>query len=233
MEEESRKKNKKKEAPASGWQMIYCSLALILVALFAMLVSYSTIRKDKIDVFQKRQVYITTGDKPYEGSDSPNFVEENMWKKQSEFTTRVSESLETYLTQAGLGKSVSVEKIEKGFRVVFGGNILFLSGAAEINKDAYSCLDEMIKIARNNPLFVRVEGHTDNVPINTPRFPSNWELSTMRAVNILRYLIEKGVLPAERLAAVGFSQYHPVASNDVSEGRQKNRRVEFYFELSS
>lgn len=229
MEEESKKSNKKKEVPASGWEMIYCSLALIMVALFAMLVSYSNIRDDKIDLLLKRKVYITPGDKPYEGADKPSLAQ-NVWENQS--ALKSGESLETYLTQAGLDKSVSVEKIKNGIKVVFVSNVLFLSGAAEINKDAYSCLDEMIKIAQNNPFFVRVEGHTDSTPINTPGFPSNWELSTTRAVNILRYLLEKGKLPADRLAAVGFSQYHPVASNDVSEGRQKNRRVEFYFEQS-
>ncbi len=230
MEEESRKK--KKEAPAAGWEIIYTSLALILVALFAMLVSYSSINKEKISHFQQRKESIPEDGKPDKGNDmlrlSPDISED-----QGEFAEPVMKSLERYLRKAGLNKSVSIEKIEKGFRVVFGSNLLFPSGVAEINKDAYSCLDEMIKIAQNNPFSVRVEGHTDSVSINTPEFPSNWELSTTRAVNILRYLLEKGELPAERLAAVGFSQYHPVASNDVSEGREKNRRVEFYFKLSS
>ncbi|MBW2638213.1 MAG: OmpA family protein [Deltaproteobacteria bacterium] len=102
---------------------------------------------------------------------------------------------------------------------------------AELNKNAYPYIDKMIGIAQQNPCLVKVEGHTDNVPINTSEFSSNWELSTARAVNILRYLLEKGKLPADRLAAVGFSQYHPVASNATPEGRQRNRRVEFYFEL--
>ena len=232
MEQESRKSNKKKEAPAAGWEMIYCSLVLIVVALFAMLVSYSTIREDKIANFRHGEGLIPEGGKPDKAGDtlklSPDISEDH-----GEFVNPAMKFLKMYLRQAGLDKSVSIEKIEEGFRVIFGSNVLFSSGKAEINKDACSCLDEMIKIARNNPFSVRVEGHTDSVPINTPEFPSNWELSTTRAVNILRYLLEKGELPADRLAAVGFSQYHPVASNDVSEGRQKNRRVEFYFELSS
>jgi chemotaxis protein MotB len=227
MEEESRK-NKKKEAPAAGWEVIYCSLVLILVALFAMLVSYSSIETEKIEHFRQGEASISEAGKP--GSDilnlSPDILEDD-----GEFVRQTMKSLKIYLTQAGLDKSVSMKKTEKGFKVTFGSNVLFLSGRAEINKDACSCLDEMIKIARNNPFSVRVEGHTDNVPINTLEFPSNWELSTTRAVNVLRYLLEKGELPAERLAAVGLSQYHPVASNDVSEGRQRNRRVEFYFEL--
>lgn len=230
MEEESGKK--KKESPAAGWEIIYCSLALILVALFAMLVSYSSIKKEKISNFQQRKESIAEDRKLDKGNDMMR-LSNNISGDQGEFAEPAMKSLWRYLRKAGLNKSVSIEKIEKGFIVIFGSNVLFPSGVAEINKEAYPCLDEMIKIAQNNPFSVKVEGHTDNVPINTPRFPSNWELSTIRAVNILRYLLEKGELPAERLAAVGFSQYHPVASNDVSEGRQKNRRVEFYFELSS
>ena len=226
--EEEPSKNKKKESLAAGWEVIYCSLVLILVALFAMLVSYSSIETEKIEHFRQGEASISEAGKP--GSDILNFSPDIL-EDDGEFVRQAMKSLKIYLTQAGLDKSVSMKKTEKGFKVTFGSNVLFLSGRAEINKDACSYLDEMIKIARNNPFFIRVEGHTDNVPINTPEFPSNWELSTTRAVNILRYLLEKGELPAERLAAVGFSQYHPVESNDVSEGRQRNRRVEFYFEL--
>lgn len=232
MEEESRKSNKKKDVRAAGWEIIYTSLMLILVALFAMLVSYSTFIEDKIAIFREGQEIILEDARPDKGDDmlrlSPDILED-----RGKSVMRAVESLKMYLKQTGLDKSVSVEKIEKGFKVIFGSHVLFPSGKAEINKAAYPYLDEMIKVAQNNPFLVRVEGHTDNVPINTPEFPSNWELSTARAVNVLRYLLEKGELPAERLAAVGFSQYHPVARNDISEGRQKNRRVEFYFELSS
>ena len=230
MEEESRKSNKKKEIPAAGWEMIYCSLVLIIVALFAMLVSYSTIREHKIADFRHGEGSIPEGGKPDKAVDTLK-LSPDISGNHGKFVNPAMKSLKMYLRQAGLEKSVSLEKIEKGFRVIFGSNVLFSSGKAGINKDACSCLDEMIKTAQNNPFFVRVEGHTDSVPINTPEFPSNWELSTTRAVNILRYLLEKGELPADKLAAVGCSKYHPVASNAVSEGRQRNRRVEFYFEL--
>lgn len=228
MEEESRKNNKKKEAPAAGWEVIYCSLVLILVAFFAMLVSYSTIKDEKIKHFQQQKELISGNGKP--GSDTLN-LSPDILEAQGEVVSQSMKSLKTYLTQAGLGQSVTMKKTKKGFKIIFESNILFSSGKADINKNACSCLDEMIKIVQSSPFSVRVEGHTDNIPINTSEFPSNWELSTTRAVNILRYLFEKGELPSERLAAVGFSRYHPVASNDVSEGRQRNRRVEFYFEL--
>ncbi len=228
MENESRKKERKKEAGAAAWEVIYCSLVLILVAFFAMLVSYSNVQLEKIKNFRKEKVFVSKNSTP--GSDTLN-LSPDILKDPDGIVIQTMKSLKTYLTQAGLDNSVNIEKSRKGFKVTFGSNVLFSSGKAEINKDACSYLDEMIKITRNNPFSIRVEGHTDSVSINTPEFPSNWELSTTRAVNILRYLLEKGELPEERLAAVGFSQYHPIASNDVSEGRQKNRRVDFYFEL--
>jgi chemotaxis protein MotB len=90
-------------------------------------------------------------------------------------------------------------------------------------------LDGIVKIAKHNHLSIQVEGHTDNQSIGTVKFPSNWELSTMRAVNILRYLQEIGGIPARRLVAVGFSEYQPTESNDTPEGRRKNRRIVILF----
>ena len=73
---------------------------------------------------------------------------------------------------------------------------------------------------------MRVEGHTDNLPINTPRFPSNWELSTARATSVIRYLIEEENLDPERLSAAGYGEYRPIDANDTPEGRARNRRVD-------
>ncbi|MBW2663933.1 MAG: OmpA family protein [Deltaproteobacteria bacterium] len=194
MEEESRKK--KKESPSAGWEIIYTSLVLILVALFAMLVSYSSIKKEKISNFQQKKE-LTTKDRKLNKGNGILKLSKDISEDQGEFAEPAVKSLWKYLRQAGINESVNIKKIEKGFIVIFGSNVLFPSGVAEINKDAYPYLDEMIKIAQNNLFSVKVEGHTDNVPIATSEFPSNWELSTARAVNILRYLLEKGKLPMD------------------------------------
>ncbi len=76
---------------------------------------------------------------------------------------------------------------------------------------------------------VRIEGHTDNLPIHTSKFPSNWELSTARAVNVLRYFTEKEKVSMQRLSAVGFGEFQPIIANDKPEHRAKNRRVEIVF----
>jgi chemotaxis protein MotB len=76
---------------------------------------------------------------------------------------------------------------------------------------------------------VRIEGHTDDLPIRTVHFPSNWELSTARAVNVLRYFIETVGISSERLSAVGFSEFQPMVPNDSAGHRARNRRVEIIF----
>lgn len=229
MDEEYKKNSGEDEAPVAGWQTIYCALVLILVAFFAMLSSHSTVESKKIKKFMHGKGLPIEGQyKPFRGSDifqlSPDVME-----GPDKSVVIAMESLGRYLSKADLDKSVSIEKDGNGFRVTFASNVFFSSGTAVLNEQAYCCLDAMIKVARSESFSIRVEGHTDNIPINTSRFPSNWELSTTRAVKVLRYLLEKGEIPSEKLIAVGFSRYHPVESNATSEGRQKNRRVEFYF----
>lgn len=230
MEEEITRKDKQDdELTASGWESIYCSLVLILVAFFAMLVSYSTVEGDRVTNFQRG--FGTMATKPgrgtiHDGAGNSLLMEGG----RDAVVSQGMASLQKYYKEAGL-KSVHIERTENGFRANFGSNVLFSSGMADLSNNAYPYIDKMIEIARNNPFSIRVEGHTDNVPINTPKFPSNWELSTARAVNVLRCFLEKGNISADKLSAVGFSQYQPLASNESAEGRQKNRRVEFYFNL--
>ncbi len=107
--------------------------------------------------------------------------------------------------------------------------ILFDSGSAEIKKEGKKVLERVAEILKNvTDREIRIEGHTDNVPIGArlmEKFPTNWELSAIRATNVVRYLIEKGVNPSY-LSATGYSEFRPVAPNDTEENRAKNRRIE-------
>jgi chemotaxis protein MotB len=105
-------------------------------------------------------------------------------------------------------------------------NILFDSGKSDLKKDGQTALQEVgAVLATISGREFQVTGHTDNVPIKSAKFPSNWELSTARAVTVTRFLAANGV-PAERISAAGFAETQPVASNDTPEGRQQNRRIE-------
>ncbi|MFB6262711.1 MAG: OmpA family protein [Bradymonadaceae bacterium] len=106
------------------------------------------------------------------------------------------------------------------------GNVLFDSGKIEINEQGREVLKQLAGVLDDvGDREFLVAGHTDDVPIDSPRFDSNWELSTARAVNVVQFLQEKGV-PPKQLAAAGYSKYEPIASNETAEGRAKNRRIE-------
>ncbi len=280
--------------------MVFCSLSLILVALFALLVSYSSLEEKNMIDFLKgfsslykegskedekvseanskidltANDFYTGGTKPSESemdktlhraSQGVPQVEEkimsgkgvlgtsethvrtdgngvglgNGMSESADGILNVSEdtvaksmkSLEASFEGVALEGKIDIERTPKGFKATLGSSVLFPSGVATFTNAAYPSLDRIVKIMKTGPYHLRIEGHTDNVPINTSEFPSNWELSTARAVNVLRYFLDTGKISPGKVTAVGYSEYHPVATNETPEGRTKNRRVEFYFEI--
>lgn len=152
----------------------------------------------------------------------------NQLERQLTDLERAKIALEKSLSKEIADKDVTLEMAEKGLVVTFLSEILFDSGKATIKKAADVSLDKVADVAKNvvPELNIGVEGHTDNVPIKHSGWKSNWELSTARATSVIHYLIdEKGIAP-KRLAAIGYGEFRPVASNDTPEGRRKNRRVE-------
>lgn len=134
------------------------------------------------------------------------------------------------IRESGLESVIDVSK--QGLEIVirFMDNVMFDSGSAELKEDYLYILDNMTDVLteyEDEITMVRIEGHTDNRPINTWRYPSNWELSVYRAVAVLRYMIEEKDFNTDKISAVGYGEYHPIADNDTEEGRSKNRRVDF------
>ena len=122
--------------------------------------------------------------------------------------------------------SIKLEQNRRGIVIHILDDILFPSGSAVINKSSLQILDSIATILKELPNDIRVEGHTDNVPIHTAKFPSNWHLSVARALNTAYYLINTEGLVAGKVSIVGYSEYKPIASNDTPEGRAINRRVD-------
>jgi chemotaxis protein MotB len=135
--------------------------------------------------------------------------------------------MDAYAKAHGFGDKVQTIIERRGLVVrVLTDNLLFASGSATLKPGADQLLDEVAQLLNLDPSHpITVEGHTDNQPIATAQFPSNWELSTTRATNVVRFLISRGVI-ASRLGAVGYADLHPIASNATAAGRAKNRRVE-------
>ncbi len=147
-------------------------------------------------------------------------------KKSSEYEA-LTKSLASEI-QAG---RVQISELEGKMTVRLQEKVVFPSGSATINRDGRAALAKVADAFRNvKGRIIRVEGHTDNVPIHTARFPSNWELSAARAIAVVRFLQDEGVDPS-LLGAAGFAEYQPIAPNDTPEGRAQNRRIEITLAL--
>jgi len=136
--------------------------------------------------------------------------------------------LEQKLSQEISDKQVKLQMMEKGLVITVVGDLLFDSGKAKIRPEAYPLLDKVSAVLKDNmrQFNIGIEGHTDNVPIKRSGWKSNWELSTARALSVLHYLAQDQGISPERLSAIGYGEYRPVASNDSKAGRKQNRRVE-------
>jgi len=115
---------------------------------------------------------------------------------------------------------------KNGVTINLEGSVAFEPGIADINPRVFPALKGIGKLINKIPNAVRVEGHSDNIPISTPKFPSNWELSIARAVNVTKYLIEHANVSPLRLSAAGYGDSKPLIPNDTAKHRAKNRRVE-------
>lgn len=121
---------------------------------------------------------------------------------------------------------VRVHMEPRGLIISLGEKGIFDSGSDQIKPDGKELLDAIAASLVPVGNYIRVEGHTDNVPISNPRFPSNWELSTSRATVVVSYLIQTYSLKPDMLSAAGYAEYRPVVSNDTEEGKARNRRVD-------
>jgi chemotaxis protein MotB len=139
---------------------------------------------------------------------------------------QIKSSIEAYLIKQGAQHKVSLNISRRGLIVSLKEAGFFDSGQAQIKPEAYELINTISEVMTqyNNPL--RVEGHTDNIPINSSQFPSNWELSTARATNGLKYLIKHFDVDPDKISATGYAEFRPIADNSTSEGRGKNRRVD-------
>ena len=134
--------------------------------------------------------------------------------------------LEKLKDNIDINNSTTVLKEPRGVVIRLNDTMLFDQGSAIIKSEALSTLESISEKLRefDNPILI--EGHTDSTPIKNEKYPSNWELSTARATNIISYLVEKQNFPPNRLSAVGYGEYMPVADNNTPQNKAKNRRVD-------
>lgn len=224
-----RKKEEEQKAGAPEWMSTYGDMVTLLLCFFVLLFSFATLDVQKfkaIAVSMNGSLGVLDSGMTLSMEPLVNSFPSDSPTEEVEEFKKLYEQMNEYIKENNLESSITLRLDERGLLVRFMDDVLFDSGKADLTPKAREIINMVSEIIRQNDKNIRVEGHTDNVPINTFRFPSNWELSTTRAVNVVKYLIEERGIEAKRMSASGYSDQHPVDDNGTSDGRQKNRRVD-------
>lgn len=233
-EDERNTRKRSGEASGPGWEVVYTGFILIMLCFFIMLCSFSTIEKSKVEhfvaSFTRAVSVLPKGVKVRPGEQARHSIPDIAYE-QGELAL-IFQELQNAVDDLGLSEDLTFTSLRNGLVVRLADKAVFNLGVADISSDAFPFLDKIGAIISKGSYSVEIRGHTDALPIHTHRFPSNWELSTARAVNVLRYFLEIPGISAERLSAAGFGEFQPIVPNESPELRAKNRRVEFIFRLS-
>jgi chemotaxis protein MotB len=196
--------NHSREIEVRAWQMSFNDLLTVLLTFFILVVSASDISLNKIQ-------------------DLASSVADVLGSEQrTDPRTLLAHTI-------GHSDGIDARVIEGGVSIVLPESLLYSSGSAEIiHKDILRRIGRQLKAVAGTIL---VEGHTDSVPVVNGAFPSNWELSTQRAVNVVKFLVDDGGINPEEMSAAGYADSRPIASNASSEGRAQNRRVNLIVSL--
>jgi chemotaxis protein MotB len=223
---------------SSGWLTTFNDLVTLLMVFFVLLFTMSTIDTRKMQDFQyalqsglgileagsKVAISVKRTQPVDDMSHIMTQAEGEQYKPGSNQPGGKLADQVRQLAEADL--NIQVTHTHQGTRLSFEDQVLFDFGRATINRTGFAFLNKIADVLDKLPYAVRVEGHTDNVPIRTRRFPSNWELSVARAVSVVKYFAEVSNIDPRRLSAVGYGESRPVAENDTLANRAKNRRVE-------
>ena len=224
------------EEESPTWLTTYSDMMTDLLAIFVILFSFAMMARPEVKskaadktMTESSSVVVQENGAAAEGQTAQS-------SSQDRFN-QLFNSINSYITEAGLSGKLSVTK--EGTNQILiraSDSVFFDSGTPGLPPQASPLLARISEILTENADFiqmVRIEGHTDNRPINTKQFDSNWELSTSRAVNVLRRLLETtSPLGPDKFSAVGYGEFHPVTNNNTEANRAKNRRVDFIIETA-
>jgi chemotaxis protein MotB len=208
------------------WLVSYADFITLLFTFFVMMYAISAVNTGKYKVLS--HAIVATFNHQAVQSHAHIIIPHNRnmpGKASPRVRTVLFKAMQLIQEKSSNHGSMKVVQTSKGIRIRIQAAFLFDSGHAKVKETALPTLQNIAAILAKTKRPIRVEGHTDNVPIRG-RYSSNWALSTMRAVNVLTYLIRMGPLDPVKVSAAGYSQYHPLVPNDTAENRQKNRRVE-------
>lgn len=235
----ARRRNHEEHENHERWLVSYADFITLLFAFFVVMYSISSINEGKYKVLSQSLVGVFSeperaikpipiGDeKPRTTEPDRSMIEDNPSSSSSQAQDPLQEIASS--VRDAFGDLINAEQLtvrgnELWIEIELNSSLLFPSGDAVPNELAFTLIDKVAKILAPYENPIHVEGFTDNLPISTAEYPSNWELSTARAASIVRMLAMDGVDPG-RLAAVGYGEFQPVADNATADGRARNRRV--------
>ncbi len=237
-----RKRRQEEHENTDRWLVSYADFITLLFAFFVVMYSMSSINEGKYRVLSDtmEEAFKT----PPKSPDPIQIGEERKTLKtvetpveevkligvkpaitpQNQQLERIADDLQDNLAPLVDKKLIKITRDKLWVKVEMNNRILFASGSARVSERGYPILEELAEVVRNLPNNIDVEGHTDNRPIRTSIYPSNWELSAARAASVVHLFTRNGVDP-KRLSAIGYGQYRPIADNATVQGRRSNRRV--------
>lgn len=230
-----RHKNKQQEEEnTESWLLPYSDLMTLLLAVFIVLFAVS-----KVDVEKAAQMSEKFRDsmlnesaaqgKEKETKNAGEITDEELRdyleQEELEDLERIKEEIDKELEEQGIGTSVTTTIEKRGLVISFNNAVLFESGSAAVKSENIGALLAVAKTIATLDSFIRVEGHTDNIPIHSGVYPSNWELSSARAATVVRIFVSQNI-PSNKIVAVGYGENRPVADNTTTNGRAKNRRID-------
>ncbi len=205
------------------WMVSYADFVTLLFCFFTAMYAISNVDRNKLEQF------VSSMKSAFNESEKGNefsVIDDVQIILPTDLETEadVRAILDTIIKESD--GSVDVKRDNRGVVIAVADKMFYKSGSAKLKGDAINFLDQLVQpiLEYSNP--VRIEGHTDNIPINTKEFPSNWELSASRAINVAKYFIAKHNIDPGRITSIGYSEHKPVTSNDSPDGRAKNRRVD-------
>lgn len=221
---------------AMRWLLTYADLITLMMVFFVVMYAMSNVDKKKYETLSAslKQALHAEGTANNLIADQlgqmqvesplPNEMQEVRVREDTEFQ-QIIESVKSTSTQEEMGAVIFIID-ERGLVVSFLDTLLFDVGRAELRPNALPVLDRVAAAFKDSTKIMRVEGHTDNLPIATVQYPSNWELSAARAINVTRYFITQYAIDPRRLSATGYGEYRPLVPNDTEDHRKQNRRVD-------
>jgi chemotaxis protein MotB len=220
------------EEGAPAWMCTFADLMSLLLCFFVLMLSFSEMDRKMFKVLSGslRDAFgVQRDERVWDFPKGMNIFSSD-FKNPKFLSDELEKELRSAMRLAKGGSMAEVSQGEWSVRITLPGNALFDLGSTVIKADALPVLDELREVIRKSSNRVLVSGHTDDLPIRTAQFPSNWELSAARAGSVIRHLLTQGDIDPTRFMAVGMADTQPRAPNDSEENRALNRRVEIAFQ---